>query len=216
MSINSKDVIINPFFFKINLSSVKTVNDIYLLIHGWTGNENSMSVFLQSLPENAAAIMPRGLFQINQDSYGWANATQEGQHDFAVFQGVAEKLHHAIQSVKGQLTDQEDAKFNLIGFSQGAALAVVYSLLFPHEIRKVALLSGFLPAGSPQIEPGKIQYPSYYIAHGKQDTLVEFQQAVEMKEYLDSITSPVQFCSAEIGHRVSAACLSDLKNFLVN
>lgn len=216
MTKNSYNIYEEPFILNVYPSNNRSEKQVFILLHGWTGNENSMSVFLQAIPDSAVAIAPRGNYEVSENSFGWANATIAEKHDFSAFKRTAEKLHTAIKAIVPQLTNSSNPKFNLIGFSQGAALSLVYSLIFPQDVDKVAILSGFLPSFSPLPASNHSKVPTYYIAHGKQDPLVEYQRALEVKNYLEQLSASITFCSADIGHRVSAECLAALKAFFDN
>ena len=104
-----------------------------------------------------------------------------------------------------------NVKINLIGFSQGAAISAVISILYPDKFHKVALLSGFLPSKPPILESEELSSNNYYIAHGTQDTLVEFEKAIKLKNYLEEYNATTKFCQEDLGHKIGATCLKNLK-----
>src|SRR4030066_268484 len=44
---------------------------VLLMLHGWTGDENSMWVFASRLLKNALLIAPRGLYSTKGTGYSW-------------------------------------------------------------------------------------------------------------------------------------------------
>lgn len=203
----------DQFLFRIYPQKAESSKKVFILFHGWTGNEDSMSVFLNSIPEAAIAILPRGIYHIQADQYGWLDVTDAKHHNFESYRNIAIRLHHSLNKVIRDLTEQNIANLNLIGFSQGAALSLVYSLQYRDEVDKTAILSGFLPKGFPENGHTLDIQDKFYVAHGTKDTLVDFQRAEEIQKYLIARGASVQFCQAEIGHKVSPACLSSLKTF---
>ncbi len=201
------------FLFRIYPQKAQTMKKVFVLLHGWTGNEDSMSVFLKSIPDDAIAILPRGIHLIQENHYGWINVADSKNHNFEAFRKLSVRLRDSLNKVIRDLTDQKFVCLNLIGFSQGAALSLVYSLQYPDEVEKTAILSGFLPKGFPKNGHALDIQNKFYIAHGTQDTLVDFQRAQEIQKYLIARGASVQFCQADIGHKVSPACLSSLKTF---
>lgn len=202
-----------PFLYRIHPQKTETPKEIFVLIHGWTGNENSMSVFIGSIPDSAIAILPRGVFRIDEGQYGWINVAERGENDFSSYQKIAVSLHNSITKIFSNLTNNMEYKVNLIGFSQGGALSLVYSLLYPHEVPKAAILSGFLPRHYPITSQTTGMQSEYYVAHGTKDPLVEYERAEEIRDYLISLGAEVHFCKADIGHRVSPSCVAGLKSF---
>ena len=50
---------------------------VLLLLHGWTGNENSMWVFESRFPNNAVIVALRGIYPSPFGGYGWQKNTGE-------------------------------------------------------------------------------------------------------------------------------------------
>ena len=46
-------------------------------------------------------------------------------------------------------------QFDLMGFSQGAAMTNLMGILYPHRIRKMGVLAGFVPVGLGSIDSAK-------------------------------------------------------------
>ncbi len=44
---------------------------VLLLLHGWTGDENSMEIFTNGLPANYWLAAPRGIYASNLGGYSW-------------------------------------------------------------------------------------------------------------------------------------------------
>ena len=65
---------------------------VIILLHGWTGDENSMLVFTSRLPENMLKIAPRGLYPASQGGYAW-HMRRDGWPRQEDFDPVVEALH---------------------------------------------------------------------------------------------------------------------------
>lgn len=204
-----------PYFFQVFETGEAKNQEVFILIHGWKGNENSMSIFLQSIPNPGMAILPRGIIPLGQNQFGWVDIRNSENNDFRYYQDVAAHLHKSILNVLERFHPDSSKKINLIGFSQGAAVSFIYSLFFANQINKVALLSGFMPKNTPQIRKENVNTIKYYVSHGKKDELVDYDQAVKLREYLMFQNAEVIFCAAEVGHKVSSDCLSALKSFFM-
>lgn len=207
------DTYVNPVYFRLIKNSNKKQNDLFVLIHGWLGNEKSMSIFSTAIPQSSTIIYPRGNTKINNDQYGWVDINN-APSDFNNYGEAATILYKAmIDLLQLYQLDDPDKKINLIGFSQGAAICAVLSLLYPDLFNKIALLAGFLPKNSPNDINKNLSSNQYYIAHGTDDQLVPFSKSTELRDYLLQRNAKVQFCEEDIGHKVGKNCLRNLKTF---
>jgi len=214
MQDKTEDIYINPYYFRIKKPLKNHSNQIYCLIHGWSGNEKSMSIFSTSIPDNSVIIFPRGPLLLGENEYAWADIRNNLKPSFDDYAKIASGLFKAFQELALNINlPTTNEKINLIGFSQGAAISVVLSILYPEKFAKVALLSGFLPSKPPILEPAVLTSNNYYIAHGTQDTLVEFEKAIKLKNYLEENNATTKFCQEDLGHKIGSSCLKNLKLF---
>lgn len=44
---------------------------VFVMLHGWTGDENSMWIFAPRLPADAILLAPRGLYESPLGGYSW-------------------------------------------------------------------------------------------------------------------------------------------------
>jgi phospholipase/carboxylesterase len=185
---------------------------VYLLLHGWTGDENSMWIFTTRLPRQGLMIAPRGLFSTPSGGYGW-HADQPGYSPqvFEYYPAIA-KLRNLL-SVKNFPTG-DFSRLNLIGFSQGAALALTFLLVHPGLIQAVAGLSGFLPDGASELASGQpIRNKRVFLAHGTLDELAPVARARQAVEILERAGAQVTYCEDDVGHKLSASCFRGLEAF---
>jgi phospholipase/carboxylesterase len=203
----------DPFLFRVYPPKNSGSFSIFILIHGWTGNENSMSVFHQAATGNAFCILPRGSINIGQEKYGWVDIRKNQINKFSDFQANSEKLYNSIKSIIKIYQPDSNTKINLIGFSQGSAVCLTLALEFPETFEKVALLSGFLPEDPPIYENKSFNKLNFYIAHGTLDKMVDYKNAIKTYEYLSTLGATVQLCSEDVGHKIGAKCILNLKKF---
>jgi phospholipase/carboxylesterase len=180
---------------------------VVVMLHGWTGDENSMWVFSSKLPQNALFIAPRGLFPSGhsfRSGFSWVEDTSVKWVDRQVFSESIE----ALDGLLADLADQYPADFNrfrLVGFSQGAALASLFLLDHPDRVRKLALLSGFLPGS---LSPAVVDLigVEVFIGHGIRDEIVPKEKAVEAKQFFEAAGATVRLCLTDVGHKLGADC----------
>ena len=212
MEAKNFDIYINPYYFRIRKPLNNHSTRIYCLIHGWSGNEKSMSIFSSSIPDDSVIIFPRGPLQLGESEYAWADIRNRIKPTFDDYAKISSGLLISIQELIQSISlHTKNEKINLIGFSQGAAISAVMSILHPDKFHKVALLSGFLPSNPPTLKPEALSSNNFYIAHGTLDTLVEFEKAIKLKNYLEGYNASTKFCQEDLGHKIGTTCLKNLK-----
>lgn len=185
---------------------------IILMLHGWTGDENSMWVFSDRLPKHAYVLAPRGLFDTPLGGYGWHKYNPGAWPWVDDFLPAVESLHNLLHS--GPFYPADISVVNLVGFSQGAALAFAFALKYPSRVDRIAGLSGFLPEGSDALLRNKpLKGKPIFIAHGEQDRLVPVDKARQAVKLLESAGSQVTYCEDDVGHKLSMSCYRGLENF---
>jgi phospholipase/carboxylesterase len=144
------------------------------MIHGWTGDENSMWVFAHKLPAHVAVLAPRGPYVAPEGGYTW----REIQPGIWGLPGL-DDLRPSAEALIGFVDDWSHAagvsanQMELIGFSQGAALSYTLALLHPERIQALAALSGFMPRGAEDLFGRRpLVGKSVFIAHGRQDYMI--------------------------------------------
>jgi phospholipase/carboxylesterase len=196
----------------------RTPARLLLMLHGWTGDENSMWVFARNFPTDYWILAPRGLHAAAEGGYSWRppRSGTFGRPSLEDMRESAEALVRLVDAYAAQR--QVDAsRFDVLGFSQGAALSNVLSCLYPSRIRKAGILAGFMPSGMEEIVAQKpLAGKPMFVAHGTQDNLVPIDRARASMSLLEQAGAQIAYCEAEVGHKVSADCLRGLESFFTN
>ena len=189
---------------------------LLILIHGITGDENSMWVFARDLPPHYYWIVaPRAPYPASPYGYSWRLRQHENldQPSLDVLASAAEELISLIEAYS--LSAGIDAStFDVMGFSQGAVMSNALAFLYPHRIRKVGILAGFVPGGLDElITQRPLQGKPFFVAHGTKDETVTIDRARASIALLEQAGAQVTYCEDEVGHKVSVNCLKALKEF---
>lgn len=183
-----------------------------LLLHGWTGDENSMWIFASRLPQGVLLIAPRGPYASPLGGYGWHPYTTR-------VWPRTDEFRPAIQALKQLLIPEnfptaDLSRLHLVGFSQGAALAYTFTLLHGEQVTSLAGLSGFMPDGAEAlVKDGSLGSKPVFIAHGSLDDLVPVDRARKAVELFQKAGTQVTYCEDEVGHKLSANCFHGLETF---
>jgi len=190
---------------------------LLLMVHGWTGDENSMWVFARDLPPENWIVAPRAPHATELGGYSWR------RHDVATTQGrpSLELLRPSIEALI-RLVDEytasvglDAAPFDVVGFSQGAAMANLLVMLYPDRVRRVGVLAGFVPSGAEALVQGRpLAGKKVFVAHGTLDTMVPVDRARTSIDLLEQAGAEVAYCEEEVGHKVSIGCLRALRSYL--
>ncbi len=153
------------------------------LIHGLTGDENSMWVFVRNFPDDYWIVAPRAPYNAEppEGGYSWQplppGSKNEDQrtHTLRDLRPAAEALLSLIDAYAAE-NDLQASQFDLIGFSQGGALTNTLALLHPDRIRRAAILAGFMPTDADAFLPEQpLKGKPFFVAHGSLDEKVKIR-----------------------------------------
>lgn len=220
MDDNIESISIGDWVLKVSEPEGEGPYPVYLLLHGWTGDEKSMWIFSSRLPENILMIAPRGIYQASLGGYGWypqekrdglPAQTGDWPH-IDEFQIAIDKLLELLNREHFPTGDFNDLR--LVGFSQGAALTYALSLKHPEKLVDFACLSGFMPEGVQDlISSHPLKGKHIYVTHGTQDDLVPIEKARKAVDLLDAAGGEVTYCEDDVGHKLSATCFRGMQKF---
>jgi phospholipase/carboxylesterase len=191
---------------------------LLLLIHGLTGDENSMWVFARDLPDRYWLVAPRAPHVATQGGYSWRAPEFESLDRFSLDQlrAAAEGLIRLVDEYAAS-AGLEASVFDVMGFSQGAAMSSLLAFVYPERIRKVGILAGFVPGGLEELVAQRpLEGKSFFVVHGTKDQMVTIERARASIEILEQAGAQVTYCEDEVGHKVSLTCLRALKKFFVD
>ncbi len=189
-----------------------------LLIHGLTGDENSMWVFTRNLPANYWIVAPRAPYQAEPSGYSW-RPPQFGNMNLVGLELLRTAVQELIRLVDeySASTEIDTSTFDVMGFSQGAAICNALAFLYPQRIRKTGILAGFVPSG---LEELVVQRPlvgkPFFVTHGTKDEMVSVEQARASVTILEQAGADVTYCEDNVAHKVSVNCLHALKDFFAD
>jgi phospholipase/carboxylesterase len=192
------------------------VSRLLLLIHGFTGDENSMWVFARDLPSYYWIVAPRAPYGAEPSGYSWRphQTSDMGQPSFEQLRPSAEALIRLIDAYQDSVEMDADT-FDVIGFSQGAAMSSLLAFLYTDRIHKLGMLAGFVPSGLEVLAQQRpLAGKRVFVAHGTKDAMVPIDQARASIKILEQAGAQVTYCEDEVGHKVSLTCLHALRKFL--
>jgi phospholipase/carboxylesterase len=192
---------------------------LLLLIHGFTGDENSMWVFARDLPSHYWIVAPRAPHVAEAGGYSWRSdqSPDLSLSGFERMQPTVDALIHIIDAYQVSVGLDVAEPFDTVGFSQGAAMCSLLAFLCPTRIRKLGILDGFVPSSLEALaRKHPLEGKHAFIAHGTKDDTVRIDQARAARQLLEKAGAQVTYCEDETGHKVSLTCLHALRKFLAD
>ncbi len=220
MQIETSTTLLDQFGWVFRARSLsETPQRVLLLLHGWTGDENSMWTFTANFPAEYAVLAPRAPFSAPKEKggYSWREIKPStwGSPTLDELRPPADALVSLVDQWLVAL-NIPDARFDVVGFSQGGAVATLLAILYPQRIRKMGVLAGFIPkgVGDEHLTLNLLAGVECFWAHGTQDELIAFERGRESVQRMQAAGAKVHFCEADVGHRVSRECRRALDAFL--
>jgi phospholipase/carboxylesterase len=104
---------------------------------------------------------------------------------------------------------------SLVGFSQGAMLAIDVALAGAPAVERVVAMSGLLLADSVAgLRAAPATRPAFLLSHGRWDPVVPFEGAARARQLLEKHGFPVTWRPFDGGHDIPPALLADAERFL--
>lgn len=207
---------IAEWVLKVRVPDGEGPHPVILLLHGWSGDENSMWVFASRLPNDALLVAPRAPHVVTSEDYeghSWVKKKSGEWSWLDDFRPSVSELNALIDKLAMQFNGNF-SRFNLVGFSQGAAMCYAYALLNPGRVAKMAGLAGFVPERcEEQAAKLPLKGVQALIAHGSQDQIVPLERAKIAVELMQMAGAEVQYCESDTAHKLGSNCFKALKTF---
>jgi len=193
---------------------------VLVMVHGLKGDETVMWIFQPRLPKNALIIAPRALYPINGGGYTWQQSDRAGLPNASELQPAASALHKLLDDLNTEPPDlwqKEQVDFeavDLLGFSQGSAVAYLFALMYPECINRLGGLASFMPKGvETLVQREPLAGKKAFVAHGTKEETVPVSLAEDAVRQLEQAGAEVTLCLDDVGHKLSLDCFKGLGDF---
>ena len=199
--------------FRIQPPDDEPARALILAVHGFSGDELSMDIFTHKLRRVFWVIYPRAPHALPEGGFSWAKNPLGIHQPASDFLQEAQDLNRDLDLLATDLGSNPLPVFTM-GFSQGAALALVFSSLFSQPREQHALLAGFLPDGL-AVRSNSLRQRSYFVAHGSRDTTVPLENSHQVLKFLQESGAETQLCESNSAHKLGVECLRMLEKFFL-
>ncbi|MCB2180065.1 hypothetical protein KQH54_02970 [bacterium] len=190
---------------------------VVLMLHGFSGDENSMWAFAPKIPKEAFVFSLRAPYSshgVGLGGYTWIDQPIQYWPVYQDFFPTVKIIRNHIVNLSGEYPQINFNRLSIVGFSQGGAVGVVFANLFRGKIEKLALLSSFLPDSSEGfLDQKKFADIQIFIAHGEKDEMVGIELAEYSANVLSKMSANMIFCRSNVGHQLGSDCFNAFGDF---
>lgn len=190
------------------VKNITAETPVLFMFHGYGSNEEDLFSFASELPDEVFVISvqaphtlpPYGYawYAIEFDVNGakWSDDTQ-GRASRGLIAGFITEAcsHYKLNS----------ANVTLLGFSQGSILSYSVALSYPHLVKNIIALSGYIDTRLLTDDYTEKDHSNlhFYVSHGTEDQVLPVAWARESKTILEKLAIDFVYEEYPVGHGVA-------------
>lgn len=182
---------------------------LLVLLHGYGSHEGDLFGMSPGLPLGPVVASLRAPIAENGGWAWWSRA------DSPTGDPAAGRVDAAADAVIAWLDSLDFTSISLVGFSQGAALALQLLRHAPERFTATVAIAGFVASGD---HPGDAELalarPPVFWGRGTQDTMIPAEAVERTAAWLPQHTEATIRIYENLGHSISAPMLIDFVTFL--
>jgi phospholipase/carboxylesterase len=188
---------------------------LLVLLHGYGSDEQDLLGLGPYLDPRFQLVSLRAPQALELGGYAWF-AVQFTPFGLVLDHDQAQVSRLALEGwLEAQVSSQEVGRVFLLGFSQGAGMALGLALHRPDLVAGVVFLSGLVvPQMIPQGGPEKLRSLGVLMTHGLDDPLIPIEQGRSSRALLEQLPVRLRYREYEMGHEISEECLAEVQEWL--
>lgn len=182
-------------------------------LHGWTGDEHVFEPAAKMMNiDDAQWFFPRAPYKADSGKgYSWFSGTDETGWDI-------EKTRVGIHQLLADIRSEGFSPKNifLIGFSQGASLAMEIALRLPFAIGGIVPIAGFIKFRDTLSNEATKESKAtpVLLLHGSQDEIIHVIASEKAHDFFKERGNPVYFKRYDGGHKIPKRTGPIIKSFI--
>jgi phospholipase/carboxylesterase len=182
-------------------------------LHGWTGDEHVFEPVAKMMNiDDAQWFFPRAPYKADsRKGYSWFSGTDETGWDI-------EKTRVGIHQLLADIRSEGFSPKNifLIGFSQGASLAMEIALRLPFAIGGIVPIAGFIKFRDTLSNEATKESKAtpVLLLHGSQDEIIHVIASEKAHDFFKERGNPVYFKRYDGGHKIPKRTGPIIKSFI--
>lgn len=186
-----------------------------VLLHGYGADEHDLLPIAHALDPRLRAVSLQAPVAMGGSQRAWFSLKQDGggiSFDPAEAREAARLATLAIEEIA-----RTSPRPFLLGFSQGASMALAVALMRPQLVAGVLSLSGVPPRVGPEefAAPAALRGFPVFAAHGTQDAIVPIAMGRDSRAELGRLGCEVAWHEYPMGHMVLPEELDDARAWLL-
>ncbi|MFZ4628706.1 MAG: alpha/beta hydrolase [Blastocatellia bacterium] len=191
---------------------------LLLLLHGYGANEEDLFSLASYVDPRFLVVSPRAPITLAPGAYAWFNlglGPQGFEYDSREVRTGLDALGQFLDEVRNQYQVDPSRVF-LLGFSQGAMMALQLALTHPGLAAGVVALSGrALPNLDQQLSnPEALRGFPIFVAHGTIDAVLPIHHGRETRAVLSQLPVELDYHEYPMGHEITPESFRDASGWL--
>lgn len=193
----------------IRPSNQKEPSPLILMLHGYGSDEKDLFAFADYLPEQYTVISVQAPYSLQPMGYAWYAINFDA--DANKFSDTKQAIE-SREKIKTFITEAAQAyninpdEVSLFGFSQGTILSFATALTYPHLVKNIIGLSGYIDMNMIDMaDKNALKKLQVFSSHGSVDQVIPVEWGRKTPEILKSFDIDCEFKEFPIGHGVNQA-----------
>lgn len=207
----------NPYYIteEPRSSAAAGVHSLLIILHGYGADERDLMALAAYFDPRLRVVSIRAPLDLPQGGHAWfpLEFTEEGVK--IEREDVEQARDDLMEVVRNQQVVHGNDATNtlLLGFSQGAAMALAVAFRAPDTTANVIALSGvfapeMIPADSDVLRV--LEATSIIMTHGSHDPVISIQQSHDARDLVAQTPVRLQYHEYSMGHEINQECLRDV------
>ena len=188
---------------------------LLVLLHGKGANEEDLFTLAGHFDPRFVVISLRAPHEMAPGYYRWYERKDSPQGSVFNEDEIEASRLFLMQAIDEAVIacDADPSQVFVLGFSQGASMALALALTMPHRLRGVVSIAGRLvPLALPHTMNAAAL--AVLLQHGQQDEVVAFAETVAASARFTALGIKQQLQEYQAGHTVTPNMLRDARRFL--
>ena len=211
----------NPYYIteEPRSSAADGVHPLLIILHGYGADERDLMALAAYFDPRLRVVSIRAPVDLSQGGHAWfpLEFTEEGVK--IEREDVEQARDDLMKVVRNQQVAHGNDATNtfLLGFSQGAAMALAVAFHAPETTANVIALSGVFAREMIPVDPDvlkTLEATSIIMTHGSHDPVISIQQSHDSRDLVAQTPVRLQYHEYSMGHEINQECLRDVVEWM--
>ena len=192
---------------------------LIILLHGYGADMMDLASLSSYLPQNCHVVCFQGPSTTPFGGRSWFDINYLPNGDLEFDEQQALTAGKRIAATINQFIAKQAGDFTQVilgGFSQGAGVTQLISLLMPDQLNAALLMSGRSPAQVRQLieDPQALSHLSVFVGHGTEDVVLPIENGHTLRDFWTTLPVKLTYHEYAMGHEINLDELRDINDWL--